>query len=320
MISALDDLDMLARCIQKGAEDYLGKPFDPVLLRARIGSCLEKKRLHDQEQRTYQALLEAQRSLAAELAEAASYVRALLPAPLEGTIRADWRFIPCAQLGGDAFGYEWLDENCFAVYLLDVCSHGVGAALLSISVLNILRSRALPAADLRQPSDVLAALNRMFSMDSQHNLYFTMWYGVLDRRARRLTYASAGHPPAILFTGEDLASARIERLRTSGPAVGALDEAEFPSRQVELGSFNRLYVFSDGVYEIVRGDGSMMTLDEFVSNLEEQAQRQTGSLEAVLDHIQKARGSAAYSDDVALLELNFNLAAPILRPISPIPV
>jgi adenylate cyclase len=51
MISALDDLDSVVRCIQLGAEDYLGKPFDPVLLQARIGACLEKKRLHDQEAR-----------------------------------------------------------------------------------------------------------------------------------------------------------------------------------------------------------------------------------------------------------------------------
>jgi CheY-like chemotaxis protein len=49
MISALDELDSIVRCIKMGAEDYLPKPFDPVLLNARIGACLEKKRLRDQE-------------------------------------------------------------------------------------------------------------------------------------------------------------------------------------------------------------------------------------------------------------------------------
>jgi len=49
MISGLDDLDSIVRCIEMGAEDYLPKPFDPVLLRARVGACLEKKRLRDQE-------------------------------------------------------------------------------------------------------------------------------------------------------------------------------------------------------------------------------------------------------------------------------
>ena len=49
MLSALDEIDSVVRCIELGAEDYLSKPFNPVLLRARIGACLEKKRLHDQE-------------------------------------------------------------------------------------------------------------------------------------------------------------------------------------------------------------------------------------------------------------------------------
>ena len=49
MISALDDLASVVRCIERGAEDYLAKPFDPVLLKARIGASLEKKRWHDRE-------------------------------------------------------------------------------------------------------------------------------------------------------------------------------------------------------------------------------------------------------------------------------
>ncbi len=65
VISALDELDSVVRCIAMGAEDYLPKPFDPVLLRARIGASLEKKRLRDQE-REHLATIERQ---AAELAE-----------------------------------------------------------------------------------------------------------------------------------------------------------------------------------------------------------------------------------------------------------
>ena len=48
MISAVDEIDSVIRCIELGAEDYLPKPFNPALLRARVGSCLERKRLHDQ--------------------------------------------------------------------------------------------------------------------------------------------------------------------------------------------------------------------------------------------------------------------------------
>jgi class 3 adenylate cyclase len=69
MISALDELESVVRCIQLGAEDYLNKPFDPVLLQARVGACLEKKRLHDQEARHRQELAEWNQTLERRVAE-----------------------------------------------------------------------------------------------------------------------------------------------------------------------------------------------------------------------------------------------------------
>lgn len=60
MLSALDDLESVVRCIERGAEDYLAKPFDPVLLRARIGACLQKTRLQQQE-KAYLQLLQDER-------------------------------------------------------------------------------------------------------------------------------------------------------------------------------------------------------------------------------------------------------------------
>ncbi len=69
MISALDELDSVVRCIQLGAEDYLGKPFEPVLLQARVGACLEKKRLHDREARQRRELAELNETLERRVAE-----------------------------------------------------------------------------------------------------------------------------------------------------------------------------------------------------------------------------------------------------------
>jgi adenylate cyclase len=77
MISALDELDSVVRCVQLGAEDYLPKPFDPVLLRARIGACLEKKRLRDQEARHLSELSEWNRTLEQRVQEQVSQVERL---------------------------------------------------------------------------------------------------------------------------------------------------------------------------------------------------------------------------------------------------
>ncbi len=195
MIAGLDNLTHVARCIEMGADDYLAKPYNPVLLKARIHACLEKKRLRDQENATYAALVQSQHHLREELAEAADYVTSLLPPPLTGDVSTDWKFIPSTQLGGDSFGYHWLDDDHLAMYLLDVCGHGVGAALLSISAVNVLRSYLLPDTDFHDPGQVLSATNDMFQMENHNNMYFTIWYGVYSRSRREIRHACGGHPP-----------------------------------------------------------------------------------------------------------------------------
>jgi class 3 adenylate cyclase len=77
MISALDEVASVVRCIELGAEDYLPKPFDPVLLRARIGACLEKKRLRDQQARHARELAEWNRTLERRVAEQVEQVERL---------------------------------------------------------------------------------------------------------------------------------------------------------------------------------------------------------------------------------------------------
>jgi class 3 adenylate cyclase len=77
MISALDEMGSVVRCIELGAEDYLPKPFDPVLLRARIGACLEKKRLRDQEVRHARELADLNRTLEERVAEQVGQVERL---------------------------------------------------------------------------------------------------------------------------------------------------------------------------------------------------------------------------------------------------
>ena len=89
MISALDELSSVVRCIEAGAEDYLPKPFNPTLLRARIGACLEKKALHDQELELYNNLVQSQRELESELSAAHRGM-----AELDPDVRSDPKVAP----------------------------------------------------------------------------------------------------------------------------------------------------------------------------------------------------------------------------------
>ncbi len=291
-------------CIELGAEDYLAKPFNPVFLRARIGACLEKKRLRDQERATHVALQQSQKQLAGELAQAAAYVRALLPEPLSGEIETEWCFQPSQQLGGDTFGYHWIDNDHWAIYLLDVCGHGVGAALLSISALNTIRAQALPNVDFRRPAEVLAALNRTFWMENQNFLYFTLWYGVYRPSDRQLEFASGGHPPALLVAAPGSKGAAITPLATNGPAIGCLDVVTFRSSAQPIAAGSRLLLFSDGIFEIFGSDEKVGTWDEFMKELERPEILELRPAQR-LKHVQEVRGAKDLEDDFSLLEVRF---------------
>lgn len=312
VLSTKEEPKVKAEAFSLGANDYLVKLPDPIELNARIHHHSRGYIALIERNEAYAALKQSQERLAEELSQAAKYVISLLPERLEAAahgVSTDWQFVPSVELGGDAFGYHWLDPDHFAMYLLDVCGHGVKAALLSISAINVLRNQALPATDFRSPSEVLAALNNIFQMDRHNGLYFTMWYGVFDKANRRLTYASGGHPPAILMAGPAHESARPIELSKRGTIIGAFPDCTFDAATVDLPAFSRLYVFSDGIYEISRRDGSMLSYEDFPGILS-RAHGAAGPLNASTIHhtisaVSAVRAGDQFEDDVSIIEVSF---------------
>lgn len=300
MISALDQIESVVACIEQGAEDYLPKPFNPVLLRARIGSSLDRKRLRDAEQAAFAALQESQKKLAAELSEAAAYVQSVLPAPIkDGPVSASWQFLPSSSLGGDAFGYGPEKDGKFGICLLDVCGHGVGAALLSISVLNVIRAESLPGVNFSDPGEVLTGLNNAFPMEKHGEMFFTAWCGIYDPSTRRMRFGGGGHPPSILVR----ADGTTDILAAKGPVIGAMPGMKFASAEAVIPPAARLFVFSDGAYEIVRHDGSMMSHDDLRELLARAPQENAAAW--TMEQLRALNSQPVFDDDVSLVELSF---------------
>jgi sigma-B regulation protein RsbU (phosphoserine phosphatase) len=241
-----------------------------------------------------------------ELTEAADYVKSLLPKPInEGPVKTEWRFIPSASLGGDAFGYHWIDKDHFAIYLLDVSGHGVGAALLSVSVINSLRSQSLPDTDFKDCKQVLESLNVTFPSEENNDMFFTMWYGVYKKSTRELTYASGGHPPALLFRDNTKGDSGAILLRTPNHVIGGLPEATYEKQEYLVGEHDRLYIFSDGVYEVEKSDGSMWRFKEFADFMN----MIKGEDQSILDRLHQYAGnlnqSDNFKDDFTIVEVAF---------------
>jgi sigma-B regulation protein RsbU (phosphoserine phosphatase) len=283
-----------AKVLEQGVDDWLSQPINVEELKARVLAGKQVLMLK-QELQVQKQLLET------ELAEAEAYVRSLLPHDLTEKVTINARFIPSRLLGGDSYDYYWLDPDYLVMYLLDVSGHGLGSALLSTSVLNMLRSQSLPDVNFYRPEKVLKALNDTFQMNDQNEKYFTIWYGVYNRANRQLLYASAGHPPAVLISSQGYRSQTMTCLKTSGLPIGMMPDIQYSWQRCYIPPASRLYLFSDGVYEIQQKNDVMMGLDEFLEILSRHTPDRT--IDDILREVHTRTQSRIHSDDLSLLEV-----------------
>ena len=336
LMTTREDVEDRVKGLDAGADDFLSKSFEINELKARVRAGLRLHQLHqdlqarssaleaelasglrlqrlNQDLQTHSSALQAlnqklqtqKQILEAELAEAANYVRSRLPPPLLGTVTIETLFVPSLQLGGDCFDYYWLDDENLAIYLLDVSGHGVGSALLSVSILNVLRSQFLPNTNFCQPSQVLRSLNHSFQMAEHGERYFTIWYGVYNQVKRQLIYASAGHPPAILLSGSSVVDIQVQHLGDPGLPVGILRERDFNEQCCQIEASSTLYIFSDGAYEVQQPDTTIWGLEALNELLVNLFRTNNYNLDTVLHQIRTLTSTNNFEDDLSLLKVDF---------------
>lgn len=238
-----------------------------------------------------------------EIEKARHYVQSLLPAPIPaGPVQTDWFYLPSTELGGDGFGYHRLTEHTFAGYLFDVAGHGVGAAMHSVSIMNVLRQRALPNTDFHLPSQVLGSLNDMFQMDTHDGMYFSMWYGVYDLRSRTLRYASAGHHPAYLLAAD---GSEPTALQTRNLVIGAMPGLTFREMSTVVPPGSMLHVFSDGVFEVLTRDGRQWGLPDFLPLLTASAGAAASRSAQLYGAVREVAAVGPLDDDFSMLIVTF---------------
>ncbi len=300
VLSSTEEPVVKASAFALGANDYIVKLPDRLELIARI-------RYHSQaymnlldRNAAFEALEVSEKRMAHEMATGARYVSSLLPVPITSPIRIDWRFIPSAELGGDALGYFPLDNDRFVFFLLDVTGHGLASALLGVSVCNVLRSRALGGADLAQPAQVLAALNRSFRMEDQEGRTFTMWYAVFDHTTRKLTWSGGGHPSALLLRGGSGAPIELE---SQNPGVGMFELDDFEQQEIEVPKNSRLFLYSDGAFEIHKQNGGTWSFREFMQFISQPDDADDNILDRLIRYVRTLKGGDVLDDDFSIMDL-----------------
>ena len=260
LISALDDADSVVKGIEMGADDHLPKPFNPHILRARVGASLAKKRLHDREQ-MHARMLEREIDIAREIQ--AGFLPGRLPQPEGWELAAC--FEPARQVGGDFYDAFALDDGRIVVAIADVCDKGVGAALfmaLFRSLLRALAERTLVAGDdgtgdsrdERLRALVGSVNDYIARTHGDANMFATMFVGVLDPASGALAYVNGGHESPALVGAAGVRA----RLLPTGPAVGMLPGMEFKVAHQAIDAGEMLLLFTDGATDARNQGGALL--------------------------------------------------------------
>ena len=266
-------------------------------------------RLRLEQFRTTQLLGElrsANAKMSLNVEAAADYVRSLIPQSDHRPLQFDWRYVPATDLGGDTLGFHDIDDDHVAAYIIDVTGHGLDSALLSVAIINILRSGSLPNTDFRDPGAVLAALNERFQGDEQDHKLFTIWYGVFDIGSRELKWAGGGHPDALLF--EEGVDAPV-LLPSTGSMLGVIPGQRYPTLSRTLEGSVAVYLYSDGVYEIKRRDGSRWSLADLAQFLQTTRATAMPVMDRLLSHARELSGSQRLGDDFTMLKVKYHTSS-----------
>ena len=170
--------------------------------------------------------------------------------------------------------------------------------------MELLRSRNLLNTDFLNPANVLGRLNDEFQMEEHNDMNFTIWYGVYSKQEGKLVYSSGGHPPALLISGKSPDDRQIHELTSRGAIIGAFPGLKYENCETAITQYSKLFIFSDGVYEITRPSMPDWSLESFVQYISDTVKSADFHLDKIYRDVVGMHGSENLEDDFSIIEIN----------------
>lgn len=313
MLTSNNNEEALVTAMEAGVDDFLGKPFNPIELGARLHAAERVLALESGlNSRNYQ-LAEAYGQLSQELELAKTMQLAMLPDRANfKNISFDWIFEASSYVGGDIFDYFQIDENYLCFYLIDVAGHGVSAAMMAFSVQNYLLSSSSQIAktisrqegDIGSTAEIMVARHNTHFMEMKETcLYLTMIYGLIDIKTGTVALVQAGHPPPMYV--DPLGT--VTAIGDGGLPIGIISGATYEAHIIKLTPGARLFLYSDGITDCTNATGKIFGQKRLENTL---SQKKDASLGRVGIEVRQAifewRGFiGAFEDDITLLSLEY---------------
>ena len=244
-LSALDDVKSKVTGLKIGGVDYVPKPVNGEEVLARV-------RVHLRIRETNRILVQQNR---ARLDQLRSAQQAILVDPSDCPEACFAVFYqPLEEAGGDFYDVVQVDSGVFGYFVADVSGHGVSAAFLTSAIKALLRQYAGP---LFSPEDTMRGIDSVMRQMLGEEQYLTACYARLNRRTRRLSVVSAGHPPLILVS----ASGKAQTVEMDGDPLGLFSSLVLQRKDVRVSCGDRFFLYSDGLIEATPGGGRRQGLE-----------------------------------------------------------
>lgn len=210
--------------------------------------------------------------------------------------------LPSLELGGDYFDFLPLPDGRLGLVIADVAGKGVPAALVMATFRALLRSRH----DLGTRVDAtVTEVGRLLRESAAPRQFVTCIYALLEPASGRLTYASCGHPLAVL----ERADGRLEELPNCGPALGVFGDAGHVERETTLAPGDRLVLFTDGLLEAANPAGEELGSGRLMAALAGSRGLSAAALvDELVAQVRAFTASPHLADDLTLLVLRRSAA------------
>lgn len=307
VISANNDLNSVVKGIKLGAEDYLSKPFEPILLKARIQSSLEKKHLHDIQEK-YLKSLEREMNIARDIQK--EFLPEYLPR-VDGWEIASY-FKSAKEVAGDFYDAFLLPDGSLTFLVADVCGKGIGAALYMTLFRSLIRAASisdqfLPVGQGQKNYTPTERLLHAISLTNNYIaetheaacMFATVFIGILNPVDGKLTYLNGGNEPALIINNDGTIHAELTH---TGAAVGVNTALKYTVHETTLADDQLLLAFTDGIPDTqnINGDffGNHRLRELITPNL-----NPSGLLSKIEGSLHQFIGEADQFDDITLLAL-----------------
>ncbi|PYL66426.1 MAG: hypothetical protein DMF25_00450 [Verrucomicrobia bacterium] len=280
-------------CLEAGADDFVTKPINAAVLRARIETQLRLRSMRRQLQQQNDELEEWRRNLERDLAAARLTQQSLIPQKpprLPGWQVADY-YRPVIQVGGDIYGWLRVRDGRILFWIADATGHGASAALLT-ALAKLLFHHG--GAEHNAPTALMKAVNNDFRSIFGARSFMTAMCVALDPGTGRASVVGAGHPP-LLISRQDGTS---ESIPSVAPPLGLLEHAQFSETIVDLTGGDGFLLYSDGLFRVPRGEQRRLTPQRLAKMLDSTAPSAEALLRRLLNQTASDHDNQIKPDDV----------------------